>query len=199
MLLHVGNILDVVDISNPEKINHVKNGKQRGPMYRLPISKQLFNNRYAGLSIHGVGCFYYDFKGQAGVEYAGKAFESQGFPNGMASIGDKSLASRYGSYLLQGMPGKIGLPTVVPNRGSIGGKPTIFNSCLYLAYRMKGLITAYNLKNPLSPVKLWDLHIQGHPGYVSVCDDMAIIPADVKAYCSAKLRMAVHIINNRII
>lgn len=177
MLLHVGNILDVVDISSPKKIKHVKTAKQRGPMYRLPISKHLFNNRYAGLSIHGVGCFYYDFKGKTGVEYAGKPFMSQGFPNGMTCIGDKVLASRYGSYLLQGMPGKITTPIKVVNPGSIGGKPTFFNSCLYLAYRMKGLISVYNLKNPSSPVKLWQLYIKGHPGYVSVCDDMVIIPA----------------------
>lgn len=177
MLLHVGNILDVVDISSPEKIKRIKIGKQSGPMYRLPISKQLFNNRYAGLSIHGVGCFYYDFKGKTGVEYAGKPFMSQGFPNGMTCIGDKVLASRYGSYLLQGMPDKISTPIKVANPGSIGGKPTFFNSFLYLAYRMKGLIGVYNLKNPSSPVKLWQLQIKGHPGYVSVCEDMVIIPA----------------------
>jgi hypothetical protein len=180
-LLHVGgSIIDIVDIANPQKVKRIGVAEKKGPMYRLPLSQRLLKDRYAGLSIHGIGCFYYDFKGMNGVEYAGQAFPSVGFPNGMAFLRDRAVASYLGGYLLQNPPNKQMQPHHKPIRLKnhvLTGKVTAYGSTLYVSNRMSGKILAVDLSDPISPREKWNRKLTGHPGFVSQCDDLLVVPA----------------------
>jgi len=179
--LHVGqNILEIVDISNPEEMKLVSSDTPYiGLMYRFPIARGFFKNRIAASSWHAFGVNFYEADRKDSVKFFGQGFPALGVINGVAFPENQSLAIYRGGYLLQNPPDEPQVEVTDPIRidnVTLSGKPTIFGSRMYVSNRMKGIVTAVDISNLQSPKQLWQLSLTGNPGLVVEYNDMVIIP-----------------------
>ena len=180
--LHAGaNILEFIDLSDLKKMTCVGYDRQTaGNMYRLPLPKEMSNDRFVACSWHSPGAFFYEITKKQGIIPKGQAFPALKMFNGAAYYKDKFWAIYNGGIVTQNPPDKprltIEKPVIVENV-KLEGKPTIYNSRMYVSHRRLGLVTAVNIDNPESLQKVWQLDSLGNPGLVVEDKDMVIVPA----------------------
>jgi hypothetical protein len=180
--LHAGaNILEFIDLSDLKKMTCVGYDRQTaGNMYRLPLPKEMSNDRFVACSWHSPGAFFYEITRTKGIQPRGQAFPALKMFNGVAYHNEKFWAIYNGGFVTQNPPDKprlnIEKPVMVENV-KLEGNPTIYNSRMYVSHRRLGLVTAVNIDNPGSPQKVWQLDLPGNPGLVVEDKDMVVVPA----------------------
>ncbi|MFW6326771.1 MAG: LVIVD repeat-containing protein [Bacteroidota bacterium] len=178
--LHVGaNTLEFVDISNMQCIELIGSDQQAGNFYRLPLAQGILNGRFIACSWHQPGAFLYEI-GEDGIQSMGKVTPALGVTNGVAFENDKLLAVYRNGYILQNVPDESQLeikdPIIIQDK-KIQGKPTIFNSRMYVSNRLNGAVTSVDISDLKSPEQVWHLQVKGNPGLIKEDQDMVIIPA----------------------
>lgn len=180
--LHAGaNVLEFVDLSDFKKIKCVGYDRQTGGnMYRLPLPKEMSDDRFIACSWHRPGAFSYEVTKKKGIQPRGQAFPALGIFNGVVCHKNKFWAIYRNGYIKQNLPDKPQLkieePVTIKNV-KLEGKPTIYNSQLYVSNRRNGLVMVINIENPESPQKVWQLDTFGNPGLVVENKDMVVVPA----------------------
>ena len=176
-----GTLLLLYRKSDFEKMTCVGYDHQTaGNMYRLPLPKEMSNDRFVACSWHSPGAFFYEVTETKGIQPKGKAFPALKMFNGVAYHNDKFWAIYNGGIVTQNPPDKPRLnieKPVMVEYVKLEGKPTIYNSRMYVSHRRLGLVTAVNISDPGSLQKVWQLDSHGNPGLVVEDKDMIVVPA----------------------
>ncbi len=185
--LHVGGItLDITDLSNPYEIKRIFTDRNQGLMYRFPITKQPDPSGTIGSQWLG-DCYSYNISSiqekpnkQKELLPLGASNSSLGPINGF-TFSDNGLIATYQDGLLirqtHNKADTLIQRRLVNSSAPLNGKPTRFNSTLYITDRREGEVSAVDISDLNHPRLLWKKQTKGHPGYALEYRDMVIVPA----------------------
>ncbi len=181
-LLQVGaNLLQIVDVRDPQRMTRVFEDSRLGMMHGHPIAERLLDRRYVSCFWHVTGHYWYDLGRETGPAYTGDHFPLRiGAHNGMAVVDDRVLFTYRGKYFLGNRK-----TTAPPARESwigiagvdLSGEPSLFGTRLYVSNRISGRVAAVDISDIRQPRLLGSLQLREHPEIVVDHRGAALIPA----------------------
>ncbi|MEM7143739.1 MAG: hypothetical protein AAF591_01310 [Verrucomicrobiota bacterium] len=171
----------IINLDEPANPELVLTDSHPGLLYGDQTMQGLTDENLACIFWHVSGLHWYDLSPGKKPTYTGDNFPGRtGSPNGLVALGDKTLTTTRGGYLLLDPSERRPLEelNVIKALDSNDhlGTPTLFDNLLIAAHRAYGTITVVDISDPMAPKQLDRFTITGNPGRVHLRNNHLVIP-----------------------
>ena len=182
ILIQAGaNQFYILDVSDPTKPKQLLKDSRHGLLYGDQMMRGLVEDRYTAVHWHVSGTHWYDLKADPLPVFSGDNFAQRiGSKNGLIAVGDKTLATLRGGYVLLDRSERRPIKELDVHSIGIGrsnpGVPNISGKLLYTSDRSTGLVTITDISDPLNPKSIKQFETPGNPTRIEISKGRAVIP-----------------------